>query len=119
MRKFLLASVATLGAVGVTGAAFAQAPVPSVTEGQVISNPTGGPSYVNNNNNYQAAALPGPVATPTPGTIVIHVNGKVAGGLRRDLVERRLAVRDGTRRFAWRPGPRGWRPNAGCHHPRQ
>jgi hypothetical protein len=80
MRKFLLASVATLGAVGVTGAAFAQAPVPSVTEGQVISNPTGGPSYVNNNNNYQAAALPGPVATPTPGTIVIHVNGKVAVG---------------------------------------
>src|SRR5262249_15323824 len=29
------------------------------------------------NNNYAAAALPGALANPTPGTIVIHVNGKV------------------------------------------
>jgi hypothetical protein len=39
-----------------------------------LANPT---SYVNNNNNYQAPALPGPLANPTPGTIVIHINGKV------------------------------------------
>jgi hypothetical protein len=31
---------------------------------------------VNNNNNYQAPALPGPLANPTLGTIVIHMNGK-------------------------------------------
>jgi hypothetical protein len=62
------------------GTALAQAPAavgPSYTEGQIATTPTGGPSYANNNNNYQAPALPGPVANPTPGTIVIHVNGKV------------------------------------------
>ncbi|HXA25637.1 MAG TPA: porin, partial [Acetobacteraceae bacterium] len=31
----------------------------------------------NNNNNYQAPALPGALANPTPGTMVVHVNGKV------------------------------------------
>jgi len=84
MRKFLLASVATLGtAGGLMGTAFAQAPV-------VVEGPKGGPSqgqvaypmvaptaYVNTNNNYQAAMLPGALANPTPGTIVIHINGKV------------------------------------------
>jgi hypothetical protein len=81
MRKFLLASVATLGTGGLMGAAFAQAPATpdrSPTQGQAaypLANPT---AYVNNNNNYQAPALPGPLANPTPGTIVIHVNGKVA-----------------------------------------
>ncbi len=79
MRKFLLASVATLGTGGLAGAAFAQAPaVPGApTQGQVAypaANPT---AYVNNNNNYQAPALPGALANPTPGTIVVHVNGKV------------------------------------------
>ena len=37
-----------------------------------MANPT---AYVNNNN-YQVPALPGPIANPTPGTIVIHMNGK-------------------------------------------
>ena len=80
MRKFLLAGVATLAPGGF---AYAQAPaaapaaVPSPTEGQIATNPSGGPSYANTNNNYQAAMLPGPVANPTPGTIVIHINGKV------------------------------------------
>jgi len=79
MRKYLLAGVATLGAAGFAGAAFAQAPAapPSPTEGTLVTAPSGGPSYANNNNNYQAAQLPGPVANPTPGTIVIHINGKV------------------------------------------
>ncbi len=77
MRKYLLAGVATLGAAGFAGAAFAQSAPPSPTEGSIVTAPSGGPSYANNNNNYQAAALPGPVANPTPGTIVIHVNGKV------------------------------------------
>jgi hypothetical protein len=79
MRKFLLASVAMLGTGGVMGAAFAQAPTAVVgapLQGQAafpMANPT---AYVNNNNNYQAPALPGPIANPTPGTIVIHMNGK-------------------------------------------
>jgi hypothetical protein len=79
MRKYLLAGVATLGAAGFAGTAFAQAPAapPSPTEGTLVTAPSGGPSYANNNNNYQAAQLPGPVANPTPGTIVIHINGKV------------------------------------------
>src|SRR4051794_32796114 len=85
MRKLLLASVATLGAAGLTASAFAQAPASaptgasplSYTQGKVATPNAGGPSYVNNNNNYQAAALPGPVANPTPGTIVIHINGKL------------------------------------------
>jgi hypothetical protein len=78
MRKFLLATVATLGTGGLIGTALAQTPAPTnALAGQVPMAPVGGPSYVNNNNNYQAAALPGPVANPTPGTIVIHVNGKV------------------------------------------
>ena len=78
MRKFLLASIATLGAGGLMEAAFAQA-LTAVAgapwQGHVafpMANPT---SYVNNN--YQAPALPGPIASPTPGTIVIHMNGKV------------------------------------------
>jgi hypothetical protein len=63
------------------GTAFAQtATTPVVgapSQGQQawpLANPT---AYVNNNNNYQAPALPGPLANPTPGTIVIHINGKV------------------------------------------
>src|SRR5215467_11537853 len=77
MRKFLLASVATLGAGGLTGTAWAQAPAGAPSQGQVafpLANPT---AYVNNNNNYQAPALPGALANPTPGTIVVHINGKV------------------------------------------
>ncbi len=77
MRKFLLASVAALGTGGLMGAAFAQAPAGAPTQGQVaypLASPT---AFVNNNNNYQAPALPGALANPTPGTIVIHVNGKV------------------------------------------
>ena len=85
MRKFLLASVATLGTGGLTGAALAQnppgAPVPAPlsapapmagtigapTQGQQAWSPAPAPTaYVNNNNNYQAPALPGALANPTP-----------------------------------------------------
>ena len=61
-------------------AAFAQAPTAAVgapLQGQMaypMANPF---ASVNNNNNYQAPALPGPIANPTPGTIVIHMDGKV------------------------------------------
>jgi len=52
-------------------------PAGTPTQGQVaypMANPT---AYVNDNNNYQAPALPGALANPTPGTIVVHFNGKV------------------------------------------
>jgi Gram-negative porin len=98
MRKFLLASVATLGTTGgLMGAALAQtppgAPVPQppMSAPVPISGPIGAPSqgqqawpaapapvaYVNSNNNYQAPMLPGALANPTPGTIVVHINAKV------------------------------------------
>ena len=79
MRKFLLASVAALGTGGLIGTAVAQTPVVGApTQGQQAFPPAGSPpTGANNNNNYQAAALPGVVANPTPGTIVIHVNGRV------------------------------------------
>ena len=105
MRKLLLASVATFGAGSFAGAAFAQsppgAPVPqppmSVSAPAPISGPIGAPNqgqqawpaapapvaYVNSNNNYQQPMLPGALANPTPGTIVVHINFKVqvsAGG---------------------------------------
>jgi hypothetical protein len=81
MRKFLLASVATLGTGGLTGVALAQpagGPVGAPTQGQQAYPAAPAPTaYVNNNNNYQAPMLPGPLANPTPGTIVVHFNGKV------------------------------------------
>src|ERR1700722_1010559 len=85
MRKFLLASVATLGTGGLIGTALAQAPavvgtprIGAPTQGQQAYPAAGVPNaFVNNNNNYQAPALPGALANPTPGTIVVHVNGKV------------------------------------------
>jgi hypothetical protein len=81
MRKFLLASVATLGTGGLTGVALAQpagGPVGAPTQGQQAYPAAPAPvAYVNENNNYQAPMLPGPLANPTPGTIVVHFNGKV------------------------------------------
>src|SRR5690242_16357669 len=74
MRKYLLAGVAMLPAAGT---AMAQAPAGAPTQGQVaypLVNPT---AYVNDNNNYQAPALKGALANPTPGTIVVHINGRV------------------------------------------
>jgi hypothetical protein len=78
MRKFLMASAATLGAVGIVGAASAQtAPIAPQLEGQVLTAP-GNYGGANNNNNYQGGpALPGSIAIPTPGTFVIHLNGRV------------------------------------------
>ena len=81
----LLASVAALGTGGQIGTALAQVPVAAgtpvigvPTQGQTAYPPAASPTaYVNNNNNYQAPALPGALANPTPGTIVVHVNGKV------------------------------------------
>jgi hypothetical protein len=122
MRKFLLASVATLGTTGgLMGAALAQtppgAPVPtppmSMSAPVPISGPIGAPnqgqqawpaapapvSYVNDNNNYQAPMLPGAVANPTPGTIVVHINAKVqvdAGGVWSSADQRAFTAPNGS-----------------------
>jgi hypothetical protein len=82
MRKLLLASVATLGTAGLTGAAYAQAPGAPIpqnpVQGGFVTAPLASPPVgANNNNNRQAPALPGPAANPTPGTIVVHFNGFV------------------------------------------
>ena len=73
MRKSLLASAAILGASG--GLAVAQN-APNPAQGQYIAPLLGGPSAQNNNNTW-AAAIPGGTAIPTPGTVVIRLNGKV------------------------------------------
>jgi len=100
MRNMLLASVFALGAVGTVGTAIAQtapqpvqgpvggyvgqsiAPAPveiapwSPLTGQLIAKPG---QYVgaNNNNNAFGTARSGPAGNPTPGTMVIHLGGRV------------------------------------------
>jgi predicted porin len=76
MRKFLMASAATLGAMGVVRAVSAQTlPPAAYLEGQIITTPNPSPpAGANTNNNFQAAMLPGPVANPTPGTFVVKLN---------------------------------------------
>jgi len=81
MRKYLLAGVAALGAtVVVQGSAYAQAPAPvmplSSPQMNTLITPNGGKS-ANDNNNYQPAPIPGAVATPTPGSMVVRFNGKI------------------------------------------
>lgn len=78
MRKILLASAAMLTATA--GVAFAQVvvePGPSATSGKILSAPVSSVSGFGNNNNSQAAALPGPVGVPTPGTFIVHLGGRV------------------------------------------
>jgi predicted porin len=89
MRKSLLAGVAVLGAVGVIqGSAYAQTPAappapptpvapaaPMMTLIPLTAG--GGGKSANDNNNYQPSPISGAVATPTPGTFVIRLNGKI------------------------------------------
>ncbi len=73
MRKTLLASAAILGATG--GLALAQSG-PNPTQGQYVAPLLGGPAANNNNNTFGTSA-PGSAVRPTPGTVVIRLNGKV------------------------------------------
>lgn len=77
MRKLLLASAAAMGAsmslVGIASAQTAPALPPGPLSGSFVTAPYGGPG-ANNNNNYQAAMLPGAIANPTPGSFVVHLN---------------------------------------------
>ena len=88
MRKLLLASAAMLGAT--SGIASAQAPTPAAANMMMAPSQGGmalpwsqGPASNNNNNaygmpsTYKGAAAFAKNAVPTPGTVVIRLNGKV------------------------------------------
>lgn len=80
MRKLLLASAAVLGAASWLNPAAAQpTAMPMMpTQGMVAATPSASPpAGANNNNNTNVGTVPGAVANPTPGTVVIHVNGRV------------------------------------------
>ena len=75
MRKLLLASAAT---VGLVGTAVAQTP-PAPTE--MLGIPSQPSAYLGGNNalNSDGSALPAGPTTPTPGTMTVHLNGRVWG----------------------------------------
>jgi hypothetical protein len=80
MRKMLLASAATV--VGMAGSAWAQAPAaPTLPPYQVLGTQSAPSAYLGGNNpqNWDGnTPAPGPT-TPTPGTMVIHLNARVWG----------------------------------------
>jgi predicted porin len=82
MRTFLLASAA---AVGLAGTAAAQAPAPAAAPLPVGVNgvPAAPTTYLGGNNvlNQDGGALPQSPSTPTPGSMVVHINGRVWGYL--------------------------------------
>jgi predicted porin len=77
MRKLLLASAAT---VGLVGTAVAQA-TPAPTE--MLGIPSQPSTYLGGNNslNSDGGPLPSSPSAPTPGTMTIHLNGRVWGYL--------------------------------------
>jgi Gram-negative porin len=94
MRKLLLASAAMVGAT--SGLALAQnaglPPAPNPSQGQLVAPYGAGPAANNNNNAWGIANTPsgsvaaGPfstiyapnvIAVPTPGTIVVRLNGRI------------------------------------------
>jgi len=82
MRKYLLAGAAMFGAgLAVQGSGYAQTPpAPPAPAGVMINQqlfPEHGVSGANNNNNYAPAMSAGNSANPTPGTMVIHMSGRV------------------------------------------
>jgi hypothetical protein len=84
MRKLLLASAAMAGATTWLTPAFAQpTAMPMMpTQGMYATQPSASPpAGANNNNNTNVIAAPGAVANPTPGTVVIHINGRVTSNL--------------------------------------
>jgi hypothetical protein len=80
LRKLLLAGAAMLGVTaGGQNTACAQTPpAPQLAAPQMQTLiPAYSGKSANSNNNYQAAALPGSVANPTPGTMVVRLNGVI------------------------------------------
>ena len=84
MRKLLLASAATVGMVGAAAAqtTVVQTQAPPAPIG-VMGIPSQPSSYLGGNNslNSDGSALPVSPNTPTPGTMTIHMNGRVWGYL--------------------------------------
>jgi hypothetical protein len=77
MRKTLLASAAIIGASTGAWAQSDGAPPPSFQSQGMTAMPwAAGPGAQNNNNSY-GQAHPGGTLVPTPGTVVIRLNGKV------------------------------------------
>ena len=83
MRKLLLASAATLGAVSWLGTADAQTATtmtlaPVASQGQTASAPAASPpASAFTPNNSTPAMGAGSTANPTPGSVVVHINGRV------------------------------------------
>lgn len=75
MRKLLLAGVAVFGSVGLASAQT-PAPMPMAPLGNVTA-PTSFLGGNNSNNSQGAPAAAGPTA-PTPGSFVVHLNGRIA-----------------------------------------
>jgi hypothetical protein len=77
MRTSLLASaaimVATTGLSTHASAQTASTLPPGPLSGTFVTAPYGA-TAANNNNNYQTALLPGPLANPTPGSFVVRLN---------------------------------------------
>ena len=80
MRKLLLATAAMLGAtVGATGLAVA---APPFTAQGTVATPANAGSYAYGDNNYMGGTMTaGPVANPTPGTMVIRLGVRVDVGI--------------------------------------
>jgi hypothetical protein len=75
MRELLLATATMLvSAVGYTTVTMAQTVLPAPTEG-VIATPL--PVQAANNNNNSFVIPSDGIPKPTPGTVVIHLNGRV------------------------------------------
>ena len=94
MRALLLTCVAALG----SGATIAHAQMEVVgapTQGQSTWTPAAQSLGVaNDNNNAQATMRPGALANPTPGTIGIHIGGRVNTGFKStwSTADQRLAT---------------------------
>ena len=80
MRKLLLATAAMLGAtVGATGLAVA---APPFTAQGTVATPANAGSYAYGDNNYMGGTMTkGPVANPTPGTMVIRLGVRMDVGI--------------------------------------
>ena len=77
MRKLLLAgATAFLASGGMLGVASAQTPPGSPMQGTLPTKPSAG-AYAIDNNSAEAKLLPGPIANPTPGTMVLRLGVRV------------------------------------------
>ncbi len=78
MRKSLLAGAAIAAvSFGMSGVASAQAVPPAPTQGKLVTQLNGGRTSAFDNNSAGPKALRGPIANPTPGTMVIRLNARV------------------------------------------